>query len=109
MSERHEKPASRRRIAEPVQVYLVADDRRRLERLAGLLGATKSDVLRRGLEALERQVADPAAHPALRLIGLAERETAPPAGFDAAREHDRALAEAEIASWQSPRRKPRGR
>jgi hypothetical protein len=109
MSKDHEHPAPRRRVAEPVQVYLVSDDRERLERLAELLDATKSDVLRRGLEALERQVADPATHPALLLIGIADRETAPPAGFDVARDHDRALAEGEIASWQTPRRKPRGR
>jgi hypothetical protein len=37
---------------------------------------------------LNRPVADPAAHPALLLIGLAERETA-------------ALAESEIASWRN--------
>jgi hypothetical protein len=47
------KPASR--VAEPVQVYLQPPDRERLERLAERLGATKSDVLRRGLEALEAQ------------------------------------------------------
>jgi hypothetical protein len=42
-----------RRVAEPVQVYLAKPDRERLERLAATLDATKSDVLRRGLEALE--------------------------------------------------------
>ena len=50
--------------------------------------------------ALERQVADPATHPALILIGTAERETVPPAAFDVARDHDRALTESEIASWK---------
>ena len=40
-------------MAEPVQVYLARPDRERLERLAAALDATKSDVLRRGLEALE--------------------------------------------------------
>ena len=49
-----------------------------------------------------RQVADRPAHPALLLIGIADRETAPPAGFDVAREHDRAHADAEIASWRTP-------
>ncbi|MFI5244733.1 MAG: hypothetical protein ACHQQR_05865 [Gemmatimonadales bacterium] len=109
MTKLHEKGTSRHRVAEPVQVYLVRDDRDRLERLTGLLDATKSDVLRRGLEALERQVSDPAAHPALLLIGTAERETAPSAGFDVARDHDRVLADSEIASWRPARRKPRGR
>ncbi len=41
------------RVAEPVQVYLDRPDRERLDRLAAQLEATKSDVLRRGLEALE--------------------------------------------------------
>lgn len=48
-------PTAPARVAEPVQVYLGLADRERLERLAGKLGATKSDVLRRGLEALEAQ------------------------------------------------------
>lgn len=109
MAKHHEKSTPRHRVAEPVQVYLVRDDRDRLERLAELLDATKSDVLRRGLEALERQVADPATHPALLLIGVAERESVPSAAFDVARGHDRALVESEIASWGPARRKPRGR
>lgn len=41
------------RLAEPVQVYLDPPDRERLERLTRDLDATKSDVLRRGLAALE--------------------------------------------------------
>jgi len=49
-----------------VQVYLDRPDRERLERLAAQLEATKSDVLRRGLEALEsltRRTTGPAAVP----------------------------------------------
>lgn len=49
-----------------------------------------------------RRVAEPEAHAALRLIGLAEAETAP-ARYDVAREHDRALAEDETASWVTGR------
>lgn len=45
----------RDRVAEPVQVYLDPPDRERLERLAAELDATKSDVLRQGLVALEAQ------------------------------------------------------
>ncbi len=41
------------RVSEPVQVYLAGPDLDRLERLSSRLGATKSDVLRRGLSALE--------------------------------------------------------
>lgn len=53
MTSSHDKKRKARRVAEPVQVYLEAADRARLERLAARLDATKSDVLRRGLEALE--------------------------------------------------------
>jgi len=62
MTPTHErrKPA---RVAEPVQVYLERPDQERLERLAAALDATKSDVLRRGLAALESRVLRPAARP----------------------------------------------
>ena len=53
MKKRHERPNRTDRVAEPVQVYLGGPDRDRLERLAARLDTTKSDVLRRGLEALE--------------------------------------------------------
>src|ERR1700681_1096704 len=109
MSKRHESAGLGRRVAEPVQVYLVREERDRLERLAEQLDSTKSDVLRRALHALEQQLADPATHPALRLIGLADRETASPAKYDVAREHDRFLTESETAAWHRRRRKPRGR
>lgn len=107
MKHNHEKP---HRVAEPVQVYLERPDASRLERLAAQLGATKSEVLRRGLAALERALSDPAAHPALRLTGMIERETAAPARADVARAHDHTLAEAEIAAWRprTRRRKSRG-
>ncbi|MDE3151631.1 MAG: ribbon-helix-helix protein, CopG family [Gemmatimonadota bacterium] len=41
------------RVGEPVQVYLAPSDQERLERLARRLDASKSEVLRRGLSALE--------------------------------------------------------
>ena len=66
MTQRHEKRRPAGRVAEPVQVYLDRPDRERLDRLAAQLEATKSDVLRRGLEALEsltRRVTGPAAAP----------------------------------------------
>ena len=59
MTKRHDDKRSGR-VAEPVQVYLERPDRERLERLAAQLQATKSDVLRRGLEALESKVRRPA-------------------------------------------------
>ena len=107
MKRTHEKAI--RKVSEPVQVYLDSTERGRLDWLAELLGETKSDVVRRGLEALERQVADPAAHPALRIIGIAEGKASGPAAYDIAREHDRFLAESEIASWKPRVKGKRGR
>jgi Arc/MetJ-type ribon-helix-helix transcriptional regulator len=92
------KRKQRVREAAPVQVYLDREGQDRLERLTSQLDATRSEVLRRGLEALEQSLIDPAAHPALRVIGLAERE-ATPGRVDPAREHDRLLADAEERSW----------
>jgi hypothetical protein len=57
MKRRQEKPPKPPRVAEPVQVYLGLPDQERLGRLTVRLGATKSDILRRGLEALEAQTA----------------------------------------------------
>ncbi len=91
--------SSKRRVAEPVQVYLRPCERERLERLTAELDTTKSDVLRRGLEALEVQISDPEHHPALRIIGMVRATDDP--GIDVAREHDEYLATTEIASWQS--------
>jgi len=51
----HRTTTERGRVSEPVQVYLAGPDLDRLERLASRLGATKSDVLRRGLTALEAE------------------------------------------------------
>jgi len=91
------------RVSEPVQVYLHRPDQDRLKRLTERLGTNKSDVLRRGLEALERQVTDPADHPVLRIIGLGSSEvqsnTELPGTMDPAREHDRVLADSEVESW----------
>lgn len=78
--------------AAPVQVYLDRGSRDRLDRLVANLDATKSDVLRRGLIALERELTDPSSHPALRLVGAASTETAA-VEYDVAREHDRFLAQ----------------
>ena len=66
MTKNHENAPRRGKVAEPVQVYLDRPDRERLDRLAAQLEATKSDVLRRGLEALEsltRRATGPAAAP----------------------------------------------
>ena len=101
---RHHDAKKPQRVAEPVQVYLVAPERARLDRLAGQLGATKSDVIRRGLEALERELLDPAEHPALRVIGLAVAESQRTEAYDVAREHDRYLADVEDSRSRTRRR-----
>lgn len=66
MKRHHDRRPRAGRVAEPVQVYLDRPDRERLDRLAAQLEATKSDVLRRGLEALEslsRRVTGPVRPP----------------------------------------------
>jgi len=101
MKQDHERTSSRPRVAEPVQVYRRADEQERLSRFTEALDTTKSDVLRRGLEALEQQITDPEQNPALRVIGiLGSRSTDRMGGVDEAPEHDRVLADAEEASWQ---------
>jgi hypothetical protein len=98
-------------VTEPVQVYLETADRERLERLARQFDTTKSDILRRGLAAVERELLDPASHPILRLIGMAQGERPDAPSFDPGRDHDKVLGESEIASWGRPGRlrRPRGR
>lgn len=81
-----------KRVREPVQVYLDAPEQERLERLTEEMDTTKSDILRRGLEALERELFDPEHHPALQIIGIAGEEQGGECDFDVAREHDRYLA-----------------
>jgi hypothetical protein len=101
MSYRREKGGGGR-VAEPVQVYLQPDEQDRLARLTDRLETSKSDVLRRGLEALERELADPAAHPVLRVIGIGASPSSAAGGArveDPAREHDRVLADGEERSW----------
>ena len=49
----HDRKPRPARVAEPVQVYLRGDEKARLDRLTEELDTSKSDVLRKGLEALE--------------------------------------------------------
>jgi predicted transcriptional regulator len=101
MSYDHESDKPAKRIAEPVQVYLDAEQRARLERLAAQLDTSKSGVLRQALEALEREVTNPDAHPAIQLIGLAAAESEA-TGIDPARDHDAVLADGEEECWNPP-------
>jgi len=106
MTRDHDK--TRKRVSEPIQVYLEPAQRRRLDQLATELGLTKSDVVRRGIEALERQMMDPNEHPALAIIGIAGNHPPRDIGYDVAREHDRFLADSEEKSWKTPARRRRG-
>ena len=92
-----------RKVREPVQVYLDPEDRERLDRLRDRLGSTKSAILRRGLEALEREVLDPSSHPALGLIGIVEHRPLRGVEPDPARSHDLCLADDEEVSWKEGR------
>ena len=107
MKRSHDSTRKSRRVAEPVQVYLDRADHSLLEQLTGLTGTTKSDVVRRGLGALERELSNPDRHPALSVIGIAGAESAPPAGYDVAREHDRYFADLEDARTKRGRRRGR--
>lgn len=98
MTDYHDKPRPARRVGRSAQVNLTESDKARLERLTVQLRASKSEVLRRGLEALELQHLEPSAHPALRLIGMVDNVVEGDAE-DVAREHDHVLARDEEASW----------
>ena len=82
-----------RRVSDPtpVQAYLAPEEYEALERLVDQLGTSKSDVIRRGIRAVEREFTDPHRHPALRLIGIAERKKSCGGKSDPARDHDRHL------------------
>ena len=92
----HELKKNRaKRVRQPVQVYLDAPEQERLERLTEEMDTTKSDILRRGLKALARELFDPEHHPALQIIGIADVDQGRDCDFDVAREHDRYLADLE--------------
>ena len=80
-----------------VQILLSADEDRRLERLAKVSRESKSSVVRRAVNLLFRLESEGDEEPLLRLIGQAGKARV----SDAARSHDRLLAEAEL---QRPRR-----
>ena len=105
----HDTTMSTKRVSEtaPVQVYLDRQSRERLDHLAASLEATKSEVLRRGLLALERETTDPSSHPVLRLVGAAAGEP-DSLTYDVAREHDRFLATVNERAPGTPV-KPKGR
>jgi hypothetical protein len=73
----------------PVQVYLDRSYLSKLSRLASRLGVSRAEVLRRGLDALARDVIPPEEDPAVQLIGLMGDQSDSPG--DLSIEHDRYL------------------
>lgn len=110
MTDDHETKRRPARVSEaaPVQVFFSRQDRTLLERLASHLGLSKSDVLRRSLAPLDRQLLDPATHPTLGLIGLVDDDGLD-GHVDLARNHDAALAVTHDRSAASPPKRRRGK
>ena len=79
------RPAS---VREPVQVYLAADDRDLLNRLAEETGLSKAEILRRGVRSFARE--QRGESPMLRFVSQITAEGWPDA---AAVDHDTVLAE----------------
>ena len=76
-------------VREPVQVYLAADDRDLLNRLAEETGLSKAEVLRRGVRSFARE--QRGGSPMLRFVAESAGEGWPDA---VAVDHDTALADA---------------
>ncbi len=87
-----------RRVREPVQVYLAADDRDLLNRLAAETGLSKAEILRRGVRSFAKE--QQSASPMLQFLeSLGEIEAPDGTAVD----HDAVLAE----SYLSPRSRRR--
>ena len=80
----------RKSVREPLQVYLSPDERERLDRIADLLGVSRAEVLRRGIEAVARDAYADVTDP---LDGLVGRFDAPEVPPDLAARHDDYLAD----------------
>ncbi len=96
---------SKRRVREPVQVYLTSEDRRLLKEVAVAAGVSAAEVLRRGLRRMAGEVLSD-RNPAMQL--LEEMNSAKwPDGTptDAGVNHDRYLAEAYLPPKSRGRRK----
>ncbi len=93
-----------RRVREPVQVYLDAEDRELLEQVARTTGLARAEVLRRGLRSLAATTlagGNEAAQPLEYLIGVLGSGKSIPT--DLAGEHDRYLAQGDEAHRRRPR------
>lgn len=89
-------------VREPIQVYLTKTERAQLDRLAGELGISRAEALRRGLRALADRQGTSFYDALERLIGSIDGSTIP---TDLAERHDEYLARELIArKVRSPRR-----
>lgn len=70
------------RAPEPVQVYLAEPDLERLDRLAAQLGLSKSEVLRRGLAALDAPGSEPEQGAPRIPVPVSTRRGGPRKGID---------------------------
>jgi len=96
--------AKRSAVREPIQVYLTHAERARLDRLAREMGASRAEVLRRGLEALSAGPGPSDYDPLDDLVGAAD---APDAPTDLAERHDEYFIEDLEREWHTPRRRRR--
>ncbi len=76
-------------VREPLQVYLSSEEREALDRIAALLGVSRAEVLRRGIEAVSRETYANIADPMDDLVGRYDELGAP---TDLAVRHDDYLA-----------------
>lgn len=88
-----------RQVREPIQVYLDRAERGRLDRLARDLGLSRAEVLRRGLESLERHEAKSFYEAFEPLIGAFDNPDAP---TDLSVNHDEYLAQDLEQEWHRP-------
>jgi len=75
----------------PVQVYLDRIYQARLSLLVSRLGISQAEILRRGLDALARDVIPPESDSAMQLIGLLGEDSDSPGNMSV--EHDRYVLE----------------
>ena len=82
-----------RRVREPVQVYLAADDRDLLNRLTVETGLSKAEILRRGVRSFAKE--QQSASPMLQFLeSLGELEAPEGTAID----HDAVLADSYVSS-----------
>jgi hypothetical protein len=97
--------SAKRKVREPVQVYLTVPDRRLLKEVAAAAGVSGAEVLRRGLRRMAGEVLSD-RNPAMQI--LEEMNAAKwPEGTptDVALNHDKYLAEAYVPPKPKRRRK----